>query len=310
MIEASAIRQYFKAGLFVICLASWNDQPVWAFNQPPVNLSATTFVDGGAPPGLYFVNYTIFTEGRKALDNDGNTIPGAARVNVLVQLNQLYWHTNVHFLGGDLGIDMLLPVVSPSVRGGFGPFPLTANTAGLGDFAFGPALQWDKGSLAGRPFFQRIETAVTFPTGKYDKNISVNPGSNLLTVDSYYSFVWFFSQKWETSLRLWYAFHGENDDSAFGKVKPGQLLHINYAISREIAPRLRLGAAGYLLTQTTEDTVNGVKSQNSKERAMAVGPGLVYMGNGLTMMLSHPIEFGVRNRFQGSRTTLQLIHRF
>jgi len=37
---------------------------------------------------------------------------------------------------------------------------------------------------------------------------------------------------------------------------------------------------------------------------------LAYQGPGLTAMLSHPIEFWGQNRFVGSRTTLQLIHRF
>lgn len=279
----------------------------FAFNQPPLNLSATTFLDGGAPPGHYYLNYTIFTEGQ-SVDKDGKKIPGDAHVNVIAQLHQYYFLSNKQVLGGNFGIDLIMPLVSPSAKGSFyGVVPVTANTAGLGDLVVGPAIQWDKGTLMGKPLFQRFEFCVTFPTGKYDKNKSVSPGSNLTTINPYYSFVWMFHPRWDASLRLWYAHHSENDET---KVKPGQAIHFNYAFSRQMTPKLRLGVAGYILQQISEDEVNGVKQTDSKERVMAMGPGFVYMGKGLTVFLSHPIEFGVRNRFKGSRTTLQLIHRF
>ena len=54
----------------------------------------------------------------------------------------------------------------------------------------------------------------------------------------------------------------------------------------------------------------GTSAAGSKERAVALGPGLAYLSPGVTLMLTHPIEFGVRNRFKGSRTTLQIIHHF
>ena len=36
--------------------------------------------------------------------------------------------------------------------------------------------QWDKGTLLGRPLFQRAESDVTLPTGKYDSTKLANPG--------------------------------------------------------------------------------------------------------------------------------------
>ncbi|MGQ0644510.1 MAG: SphA family protein [Elusimicrobiota bacterium] len=303
MNRGRSVRGWLISGLILAAFAC----PSHAFNQPPVNLSATTFLDGGAPPGIYYLNYVLFVEGRKAKDSEGNVIPGGAEANVLVQLNQLYLLSPYKLLGGNVGLDIVVPVVAPTVKGGIGPVPLTANTAGMGDWVIAPALQWDGKSLFGGPLFQRVEFLVTLPTGKYDKNKLVNPGSNLLTLEPYYSFVWLFHPKWETSWRLFYAFHGENDDT---KTRPGRLFHANWAVSRQVSPRLRLGAAGYGLQQTTEDEVNGVDAMNSKERAFAAGPGLFYTSQGLMLALSHPVEFGVRNRFQGRRTTLQFIHRF
>jgi len=279
-----------------------------AFNEPPANLSATTFMDGGAPPGLYYINYEIFADGAKAVDKDGNTITGGARVNALSQLHQFYCLTNWTVLGGTLGFDVLLPIVAVTAQGSlFGVVPVTANTAGFGDLLVGPALQWDKETLLGRPVFQRVESDVTMPTGKYDSTKLANPGSNLWNVDTYYSFVWLFADKWETSERLWYGFNSENPAT---EVKPGQRAYVDYAVSREVLPRFRFGAAGYVFRQTTDDKIAGVRQPDSRERVVSAGPGLVYQGRALTFMLSHPIEFLGENRFVGSRTTLELIYRF
>ena len=299
-----------KRTLRTVCAATalaLTNSPGWAFNQPPANLSATTFLDGGAPQGLYYLNYTIFSDGGRAVDKDGNAIPGGAQVNALAQLQQLYYLTDVTVLGGKLGLDLLVPVVAITAQGALGTIPVTANTAGLGDLISGLALQWDKGTLLGRPVFQRVESDVTMPTGKYDKTKAANPGMNIWTLDSYYSFVWLFADKWETSVRLWYAFNSQNPDTG---IMPGQRAHTTYAVSREITPKLRLGAAGYVFRQTTDDKLAGARLPDSRERVFAAGPGLAYFGEGLTFMLSHPIEFGGQNRFVGSRTTLQLIHKF
>ena len=257
-------------------------------------------MDGGAPVGVYYLNYSLFAEGRRAVDKNGNMIAGEAKVAAVSQLHQIYWLTQATVLGGKLGFTFLQPVVAVTAQGSLGATEVTANHAGLGDFVAGPALQWDKGTLLGRPLFQRVESDVIMPTGLYDKNKSANPGSNLWTIDSYYSFVWLFADKWETSLRLWYAYHSQNPALS---LKPGQRAHVNYAISREITPKLRLGATGYIFRQLTDDKIAGVRQPDSRERVFGLGPGL-------TAMLSHPVEFWGQIRFVGSRTTLQLIHRF
>lgn len=276
-----------------------------AFNQPPTNFSATTFLDA-APPGLYYMNYFLFIDGNKAVDKSGETIPGNGRVNAITQLNQIAYVSPVRFLGANVGGEVVVPVVAATGKGSVGPNLLTNNTAGVGDLVVGPFLMW-YGKLFDKPLMQRFELDFIFPTGKYDKNMAINPGANLHGIEPYYSFVWMFSDRWETSWRLFYMKSSENKDT---HIKPGDLFHLNYAVSYSVLPKLRVGAAGYMLTQLSEDEFNGVKLVDSKEKAMAVGPGLVYMGQGFTMMLSHPVEFGVRNRFQGSRTTLQIIHKF
>ncbi len=70
------------------------------------------------------------------------------------------------------------------------------------------------------------------------------------------------------------------------------------------------GAAGYIFRQVTDDKLAGARQPDSRERVFALGPGIVYQGQGLTVMLSHPVEFWAQNRFVGARTTLELIYKF
>ncbi|MDD5656201.1 MAG: transporter, partial [Elusimicrobia bacterium] len=64
------------------------------------------------------------------------------------------------------------------------------------------------------------------------------------------------------------------------------------------------------LQQLADDKVGGVVQARSRERAFALGPVLAYAGPGLAAALTYQREFGVRNRFAGAQTTLQLIHHF
>lgn len=279
-----------------------------AFQQPPLNLASTSYFDGGpVQPGVHFAEYVISISGRKAIDHQGEIIPGNGRVSALVSLNQIFVLTPIKIFGANVGIDSLLPVSSASGSGSLGSSPITFNRGGVGDLAIGPALQWNNGKLGAIPFFSRFEVYCILPTGRYDKNYMVNPGSNLTTWEGYYSFTTFLSPKTETSWRFLYGVHGYNEDL---NIKPGQVFHLNYAISQSVTKKWKVGFNGYFLKQVTNDMLNGDPMADSKERVTSIGPGLVYLGEGLTFMLNHPIEFGVRNRFSGERTTLQLIHKF
>ena len=58
--------------------------------QPPLNMCATTLLDGGPPPGFYYLNYAIFTEGKNFRDGDGNKVASMGKLNTYSQLHQFY----------------------------------------------------------------------------------------------------------------------------------------------------------------------------------------------------------------------------
>lgn len=289
-------------------LLLFSASPARAFNQPALNLGLTSLLDGGpVPPGFFLVEYIQHSRGARAVGDTGDAIAGGAEIGAVVNLHQAMYLSPRKLFGAHIGMDLVIPVVSANGKGALGPVVLTAHTPGLGDITIGPIFQWNNSRLLGRPFFQRFEFDVTLPTGKFDPAFSINPGAGILTLNPYYASSWLFAENWRTDIRLFYALHGENGRT---RIRPGQAFHMNYALSYALLSNLHLGVSGYLLQQLTEDRIAGITSSASKERAVAIGPAFAYMGKGLMFVLSHPVDISVRNRFKGSRTTLQLIHRF
>jgi hypothetical protein len=54
--------------------------------------------------------------------------------------------------------------------------------------------------------------------------------------------------------------------------QPGQAFHMNYAASYEVWENFRIGLAGYLLYQLTDDKVDGNDIGQSRERVIRLGP--------------------------------------
>lgn len=201
----------------------------------------------------------------------------------------------------------LAPYVNVRTTNSIGPILLTRNTPGLGDTTIGNWIQYRDFKLLGKPYHFRVEVDVTVPSGKYDKMYLVNPGFNLYMVEVYYAWTWLFADKWETSGRLHYTYNSENKGLW---VKPGKMVHCNFAISREILPKFRVGGGGYFLRQFTCDKYFKVKARGTHEQVIALGPGIVYQNEDILLLLDWVKEFAVRNRFQGSRATMQLFYQF
>src|SRR3989339_1029240 len=118
--------------------------PWFAFNQPPLNLGLTDILDGALPgPGTYFTEYIQAYQSDTFKDRDGNDIAGDPKVANVLSMNQ-FVHVYKHkILGGHLGADVLLPVVtiSGSGTGGAPGPPVAGNPAVPGDLVVGPVLQ-------------------------------------------------------------------------------------------------------------------------------------------------------------------------
>jgi len=300
-------------GLFTTLAAA---QPL-----PAVNLGFTSFLDGGAPagPGLYLQQYVQYFGSDRFQDGDGRKVPLLGDLGVWVSLSQLIYQSDYPILlGGKWGVDLIIPAVSIDVDRGAVPV-LSDNNEGLGDVLLGPYIQWDpimgpKGPL----FMHRIELQNVFPTGKYDDERVLNPGSNFYSFNPYWAATAFLLPPWTASWRVHYLWNARNNDpneTLFGDARDtraGQAVHLNFATEYELLPkRLRAGLNGYYLKQFTNAEVNGHGVVNSREQVLGLGPGAVWhFSQDDHVFFNAYFETEAENRPEGMRLTLRWTHHF
>ncbi len=301
-------------------------QTAHTYDLPSVNLGMTSFLDGGPPagPGWYFEEYLQLYTSDQLTDPNGNAaLPNVADedLSVWVAMSQLIYQSNQKLLlGGKWGINFMLPIVGLDMGYGMenSAFPQD-NGSGIGDFVVGPYLQWDPiMGKNGPKFMHRIELAMIFPTGDYDENKELNPGSNFFSFNPYWAATLFITPKLTASTRLHYLWNGENDDPnrGFGPdaedTQAGQAFHANFTMAYEIIPRqLRIGINGYYLTQLTDTQMNSEDVPDRKEQVFGIGPGIVYhFSQDDHLFFNAYFESQAENRPEGERFNLRWVHHF
>jgi hypothetical protein len=279
-------------------------------------------MDGAPPagPGWYFTEYIGFITADKF--PDGPPVAANAKVDAWISLNQFIYQSDTPvLLGGKWGLDVIVPFVhiDATDRNGL----LTDNGGGLSDIYVGPYLQWDpimgeKGPI----FMHRVEFQMIFPTGKYDNDKVLNPGSNLFSFDPYWAGTYFFTPRLTASWRLHYLWNAENDDPfqppgpIIDEIQPGQAFHANFAASYEVIPQqLRVGVNGYYLEQLTDTEAEisgiGTVELDDDESVFAIGPGALWsLSKDTHLFFNAYFETNVDYRPEGERFILRLVHHF
>jgi len=313
-------------GLLVLLVAG----SAAAYELPSVNLGFTSFLDGGPPagPGFYFTEYLqvytadAFTD---ADGKDGRLFPGNdPDLTAIVSLNQfIYQSDQPLILGGKWGLDLIVPVVDLDLDFD-GASVISANDTGLGDILIGPFIQWDPVMGAAGPLFMhRIELQMILPTGKYDADHTLNPGSNFFSFNPYWSGTLFITPRLTASTRLHYLWNAKNTDPGrevpptspfFGvdDVQAGQALHLNAAMDYEILPkRLRAGLNLYYLKQLTDTEADGNEIPDTREQVLGIGPGAVlHLSQEMHLFLNTYFESAAENRPEGNRFLLRFVYHF
>lgn len=299
-----------------------------AFDQPGLNLGATSFLDGGPPagPGFYLNQYLQFYTAGEFRDDDGRSIrvPSPAGfvkpdLDVYASLTQLiYMHKTPLPFNAHLGLSTIVPLVGIDLDAEGSPV-LTANSDFFGDIVVGPFLQFQpimgkKGPI----FVHRLELDSILPTGHYERRFALNPGANFYSFNPYWSGTLFLGPNVTTSWRMHYLWNDSNDDPnpvlfpGVSKVQAGQALHLNFSVAYQaIERRLRLGINGYYLKQLTDSEFDDTSIGGRKEQVLGIGPGAVFHFNQENhLFLNYYVETSARNRPEGHRFNLLFSHHF
>jgi len=300
-----------------LCMGLLTASSTQAYELPSVNLGFTSFLDGGPPagPGFYFTQYIQYWTADELTNQDGDRllpVPADEDLSVWISLTQFIYQSDQKLLfGGKWGMDMIIPYVSIDLDYGVpnSSYPKD-NGAGIGDILIGPYLQWDPIMGENGPIFMhRIEFQMIFPTGKYDENRALNPGSNFFSFNPYWAGTLFITPRLTASTRLHYLWNAENNDN---NTQAGQAIHLNFATAYEVLPKqLRVGINGYYLKQISDTQVNGNDVGNSREQVFGIGPGAVYhFSQNAHLFFNVYFESNAENRPEGDRFNLRFVHHF
>lgn len=304
-----------RLGIFIPILFA---SQALAYDEPAVNLGFTSFFDAMPPSGtgFYFQDYLQYYTTDRLNGNNGNRLSlPRTDLDTTVNLAQLVYLSNKRIGNANFGVVFIAPwLMKAHFDDGSGGKAQT----GVGDVIFGPALQFDPimGPFGPR-FAQRIEFDVIAPTGRYDRNYAVNPGSNFWSINPYWAGTLWFIKEWSASVRLHYLWNAKNTDPnvSFGpdanSTQAGQAVFADIATEYSVTEKFFVGLNGYIFDQFTDTKVNGDDVPRRREYVWAIGPGLLAsLTRDDFVFFNSYFEQDAKNRSQGSNFILRYAHHF
>ncbi len=255
------------------------------------------------PPGFYVRDYNYFYTADKV---DG--LPANIDLFAYVQAPKLVWMSPWTILGANYGMDTIVPFADTHVSAPFG----NGSQFNLADIYFSPlVLAWH---------FKQFDIGAAYgiwaPSGNFDTSSPLkqmtSPGrgywSHMLTLGG----VWYPDEEktWAVSLLNRYEISTEQDDT---HITPGNMLSMEWGVSKNIGHETDLGLIGYYQQQITEDSASSdATAATSLSNVFGVGPEIntVWTKIGLITSLRYIYEIEARDRPQGHTITLTLTKRF
>jgi hypothetical protein len=253
------------------------------------------------PPGLYARDYTCFYVADRVNGPAGQSV-GPANFDVFTFANvpRLVYISDVKVLGGYLGVNALLPLVSEHVKAG----PFDSSTFGAADLFVDTMLSWHL-----KRFDFVFGCGVWMPTGDSDAPPTTRAGlgywATMLTAGG----TWYFDtdKTWAISLLSRYEINDEQRDT---HITPGQAFTLEWGLSKTFNRTIDVGPVGYYQQKVTTDS--GLGATDNRDRVAAVGPevsAVIPMVN-VHASLRYVYEFMAEDRAQGHSVTLTLTKRF
>ena len=258
------------------------------------------------PPGVYWRMYNAFYNADSTRTNTGKKAPGDFDLSAFAWVNRLIWSTDVEILGGNLIMDVIVPMSYTDLSYKLNGMTLANDDRfGLGDIMVEPfVLGWH-----GSWYDAAVGTGLYMPTGDFGGDRAVNPGMGFWTfMFTAGGTVYFDRDKtWSASVLSRYEVHTEQEDT---DITPGNHFHFEWGVGKTLWQVVDVGVAGYCHWQVTDDS--GPGATDDREEAYAAGPeiAMAFPEHGFQVSLRSLWEFENRNRPEGNITTLTLTKAF
>lgn len=276
--------------------------------------------------GLYFQAPMVAYHASKIKGNDGNqltspvsAVPGLkAKVGIDTDtyaiLPRLTYISSHHFLGANVGVTAMLPVVKRKADFGLSTgIPnvdsnlvnvaagMSGSETGIADLEISPVMHWEIGDHQSVTF----ATTIVMPLGDFKDGRRVNPGFG-----DYYTFrpsvqYAFIGDGWDLGGRAVMSFNTRNKDSEYYS---GKIFNFDWQAMAFVSEDIRVGVQGYFVRQLQADTSNRAAVQavidaqgGNKASVNAIGPAVAWLMNGGEMLIEGKFikEFGAKNRTEG-----------
>jgi len=236
------------------------------------------------PPGNYYLGYLVhYDVSRFRAPGTSSDLPGSNTASVTALANRFVRITPTQVLGANYGYEMIVPVVSTSLK--LGAAGLDNSQSGVGDVYLGPLVlgwhgaQWDAVAAAG----------LWLDSGKSDQAASPGKGykSTMLTGGATY----YFDAAKAVSGSALFRFERHGKDNA--GVRAGNQLTLEWGVGKNLGT-VQAGVVGYSQWQVSDDQGAGMTDQRAARHA--IGAELVYPVPGAGLFLKGALykEFSVK----------------
>lgn len=257
------------------------------------------------PPGFYWRMYNLYYTADDLRDDHGRSAPGKFDVDVFTMVNRALYSTDVEILGGNLLLDLVIPLVYTDISYNIGGHNIFDDERfNLGDILAEPLLAWhgDRYDIA-------FGLGMFMPTGEYSDTKAASPGKGFWSVLTTLGGTVYLDveKSWSASLLGRYEIHTEQKDT---DITPGNDLTLEWGLGKTFNQVFTIGAAGYFSWQTTDDS--GDDAMDTRARTMAAGPEIAFVVPSwqLQVSLRSLWEFENKSASQGNVTTLTLTRAF
>ena len=183
------------------------------------------------PPGFWLRDYNAFYYADQVNNAQGNKVADQ-KAFIYANVPRLLWITDTQVLGGNLGVDALVPLQYTYLKG-------LDQTFGVGDvFVEGT---W---SSHLKQFDLALGYGVWAPTGDFDMHNPTRAGQGYWTHMLTAGATWYIdnAKKWAVSALNRYEINMEQEDT---HITPGQAYTLEWGVSYGVTKTIDVGAAGY-----------------------------------------------------------------